>query len=78
MRPEPGAGFEGIVGVRQVGGEHRLLTPLDALHHRREQSFAGAEVVVQHPAAGAEFGGQRAHAGIADAVFGEPGDGLVE
>ena len=68
----------GIVGVREDVGERRALALLDLTDHRDPQALGAAEVVDQHPVAGADPGRELAQAQVRDAARGDVVDDGIE
>src|SRR4051812_44326245 len=70
----PGAahhlGGRGVL-VEQQRRERRALPGLDRADDLDQEPLARAEVVAEHPVAGAEGGGEAAQAEVADAVLGD-------
>ena len=66
------------VGVRQDVGERRSLALLDLTDHRHAEPLGAAEVVDQHPVAGADPRRELAQAQVRDAADGDVVDDRIE
>ena len=72
----------GLAGIRTDvlgdGGEDRLRTRLDGLHHRQDQTLLGAEVVEEHAVARAGGLGDASQALVGETLAAEVRDHRVE
>ena len=73
-QPSPGR-LAGLLGLGRHRGHDLALARLDRLDDLDQQALLRAEVVDEHPVAGAKRGGQLAEADVAQPVLGDVVDG---